>query len=197
MEPTNGLALTTGGRLVHQRGGLKPVDHAITSFDHVRLASSALLGSLDKPADRRANFNNSIWRVSVGSLALSTTAIPLLNVSAYVVARYSLRRMVTGSDGVRVPIFSFRTQHLPILHALSQAAVIRAHAKAVIPLYRDANIDMRVRSGIAAAAKASMTQHAWSSLSALSERCGAHGLFEHNNILSSEVCIYADTPFYR
>ncbi|KZT68683.1 acyl-CoA dehydrogenase NM domain-like protein [Daedalea quercina L-15889] len=174
-------------RLVPQRGGIKPVDHAVTSFDHVRLPSTALLGSLAKPADMRANFISCIWRVSVGSLALATMAVPLLSVNTYLTARYSLRRLVTGSDGSPVSIMSFRTQHGPILHALAQINVLKAHAKAAIELYRDTSIDPRVRDGIAAAAKASMTRHAWSSLSNLTERIGAHGLFEHNNVLQSEL----------
>lgn len=159
----------------------------MTSFDHVRLPSTALLGSLAKPSDMRANFMACIWRVSVGSLALATMAVPVLSVNTYLAARYSLRRLVTGSDGASVPIMSFRTQHGPILHALAQIVVIKAHAKDAIELYRDTSIDPRVRDGVAAAAKASMTHHAWSSLSNLTERIGAHGLFEHNNVLQSEV----------
>ncbi|KZT00998.1 acyl-CoA dehydrogenase NM domain-like protein [Laetiporus sulphureus 93-53] len=174
-------------KLLPQRGGIKPVDHAVTSFDHVRLPSTALLGSLEKPRNLRDNFISCIWRVSVGSLALAAMAVPLLSVNAYVAARYSLRRTVTGSDGVRVPIMSFRTQQLPIMQAIAQAAVIRAHAKAGAAIYKDTSIDHRVRSGVAAAAKASMTQHAWSSLAILSERIGAHGVFEHNSVLQSEL----------
>ncbi|PCH36492.1 acyl-CoA dehydrogenase NM domain-like protein [Wolfiporia cocos MD-104 SS10] len=174
-------------RVVPQRGGIKPVDHAVTSFNHVRLPATALLGSLARPADLRANFISCIWRVSVGSLALATMAIPLISVNAYVAARYSLRRIVTASDGTRVPIMSFRTQQLPIMHAIAQVAVMRAHADDAARMYRDVSIDHRVRSGIAATAKASMTHHAWSSLATLTERIGAHGMFEHNNILQSEL----------
>ena len=159
----------------------------MTSFDHVRLPSTALLGSLAKPANMRTNFISCIWRVSVGSLALAMTSIPVLSVNTYLAARYSLRRLVTGSDGASVPIMSFRTQHGPILHALAQIAVIKAHANAAVELYKDTSMDPRVRDGVAAAAKASMTHHACSSLSNLTERIGAHGLFEHNNILQSEV----------
>ncbi|KAH9832477.1 acyl-CoA dehydrogenase NM domain-like protein [Rhodofomes roseus] len=174
-------------RLVPQRGGIKPVDHAVTSFNHVRLPSTALLGSLAKPADLRANFISCIWRVAVGSLALATMAIPLLSVNAYLAARYSIRRLVTGSDGAPVSIMTFRTQHGPILHALAQVEVMKAHGKAAIDMFRDPSIDSRVRDGIAAAAKASMTRHTWSSLGNLTERIGAHGVFEHNNVLQSEL----------
>lgn len=187
--------LTCVSRLIPQRGGVKPVDHAVTSFDHVRLPSTALLGSLAKPADMRTNFISCIWRVSVGSLALGTTSIPSLAVNTYVVARYSLRRFVTGSDGTSVPIMSFRTQHGPILHALAQVVVMKAHAKAAIEIYKDTSLDHRVRDGVAAAAKAAMTRHAWLSLSNLSERIGAHGMFEHNNVLQSEVCGCFYSPY--
>ncbi|KAI0923359.1 hypothetical protein AcV5_008933 [Taiwanofungus camphoratus] len=174
-------------RMVPQRGGIKPVDHSVTSFDHVRLPASALLGSLAKPADLRANFISHIWRVTVGSLALATLAAPLLSVNAYVAARYSLRRTIAGPDGGRVPVMTLRTQQLPIMHAIAQAAVIKAQALAAIQMFKDTSIDYRVRSGIAAASKSTMTAHAWSSLSILTERVGAHGMFEHNNIIQSEL----------
>ncbi|OBZ73615.1 Acyl-coenzyme A oxidase 2, peroxisomal [Grifola frondosa] len=174
-------------RLLPQRGGIQPVDHGVTSFNHVRLPAASLLGFLANPANHRTHFISSIWRVSVGSLALATLSIPLLSVHAYAAARYSLRRMVKGSNGVQVPIMSFRTQQLPILLALAQAAVMKAYAKAAIQIYRDSSLDERVRSGVAAAAKAAMTHHACSSLSDLSERFGARGLFEYNQVIPSEL----------
>ncbi|KAH9941951.1 acyl-CoA dehydrogenase NM domain-like protein [Amylocystis lapponica] len=174
-------------KLLPQRGGLKFVDHAVTSFNHVRLPSTAILGSLAKPADLRATFIAAIWRVSVGSLALATLGIPFLSVNTYVAARYSLRRTTTGPDGVQVPIMSFRTQQLPIMHAIAQIEVMKAHKQVAIELYRDTSLDPRVRSGVAAAAKASMTEHTCTSLALLSERLGANGVFEHNGVMQSEL----------
>ncbi|PCH36486.1 hypothetical protein WOLCODRAFT_82207 [Wolfiporia cocos MD-104 SS10] len=176
-------------RLLPRRGGVQFVDHAVTSFDHVRLPSAALLGSLAKPADLRKNFLKCTWRVSVGSLLVSVFSVPCLAVNAYVTARYSLWRTVTGANGARVPIMSFRTQQLPIMHAIAQCYVLRPYAEEAVRLYADTSIDQNVRSGIAAAAKASMTEHAWSSMAALTERVGAHGLFEHNYILQTELTL--------
>lgn len=169
-----------------QRGGIRPVDHAITRFTHVRLPATALLGVLTKPKNARANFISAIWRVSVGSLALATISVPFLSVSAYTLARYSMRRNITGPNGP-TPIWSFRTQHGPIMHALAQSFVMQAHAKAAIKMFTDSSLRPEVRAGVAAAAKASMMAHCVSSLQLLGERSGSHGMFEHNKFLACEV----------
>jgi len=175
-------------KLLPQRGGIRPVDHAITRFTHVRLPSAALLGTLKKPTNFRANFMAAIWRVSVGSLALSTICVPFLSVSAYTLARYSMRRVVTGPEGPKT-IWSFRTQHGPILHALAQSFVMQAQAKAAIALYTDKTLSNEVRSGVATAAKASMMGLCVPTLQILGERSGAHGMFEHNKFLATELGI--------
>lgn len=175
-------------RVLPQRAGSKPVDHAITYFDHVRLPAAALLGSLEKPADLRQNFLSVIWRVGVGSLALSTLSITAMKASVYVAGRYSLRRTVTGANGAPMPIIAFRTQQLPIFHTLAQAAVLDAYSKDAAGQFVNPDLDPRVRHGIAATLKAVMLQHCQSSLYSLAERCGAQGLFEHNQIIESQVC---------
>lgn len=163
-------------RVLPQRAGSKPVDHAITYFDHVRLPAAALLGSLEKPADLRQNFLSVIWRVGVGSLALSTLSITALKASVYVAGRYSLRRTVTGADGAPMPIIAFRTQQLPIFHTLAQVFVLEAYARDASEQFVNPDLDPRVRHGIAATLKAVMLQHCQSSLYSLAERCGAQGL---------------------
>lgn len=177
-------------RILPGRAGSKPVDHALTYFDHVVLPSTALLGKLDKPKDLRINFLRVIWRVAVGSLALSTISIPALKLGAYVAGKYSLRRMVTGPDGSPMPIISFRTQQLPILHTLAQAQVLEAYAATSIEWFTGDGLDMAVKHGIAAALKAVMLQHVQSSLYQLAERCGAQGLYEHNQIIQAQVCLF-------
>ncbi|KAJ7506874.1 hypothetical protein B0H11DRAFT_2169898 [Mycena galericulata] len=174
-------------KILPGRAGSKPVDHALTYFDHVLLPSTALLGKLDKPKDLRINFLRVIWRVAVGSLALSTISIPALKLGAYVAGKYSLRRTVTGSDGSPIPIISFRTQQLPILHTLAQAQVLEAYAATSIEWFTDGGLDMTVKHGIAAALKAVMLQHVQSSLYQLAERCGAQGLYEHNQIIEAQL----------
>lgn len=169
------------------RGGSRPVDHALTYFNHVRLPSTAILGNLKKPRDLREAFMTSIQRVTVGSLALSGIFVPMMAGVTQIAASYSLRRVVTAPDGRKMPIWTFRTQQLPILHALAQVYVMKAHMLEAIKLFVDENSDIRVRMGIAATVKASMVQQCQASFFALSERCGANGLFQHNQIITTLV----------
>ncbi|KLO06946.1 acyl-CoA dehydrogenase NM domain-like protein [Schizopora paradoxa] len=195
-------------RLMPKRAGAKPVDHAITRFSHVRLPYSALLGSLQKPLDDRANFLSCISRVAIGSLAVSLLALPALSISTFIAARYSLRRTVTAPGGEQVPIWSFRTQQLPILHALAQLAVMRAHAGEAVRMVseglrgerseqREIGVDgkgkegdcrdPRVRHAVGACLKAAFMQHGQGSLLGLMERVGAQGLFEENQIIAIQL----------
>ncbi|KAG2095721.1 acyl-CoA dehydrogenase NM domain-like protein [Suillus discolor] len=168
--------------LLPPRGGSSPVNHALTSFNHVRLPPSALLGDLAKSNTMHRDFMSSIWRVAVGSLALGSAAIPNLQVASYIAARYFQRRHVTSVYGHPLPIISYRTQQLPLLHAIAQASVLRALYKWGIERFMDKNLDVRVRHGIAACCKAVMIQHAQVANYALSERLGAQGLFEYNRL---------------
>lgn len=196
-----------------KRAGAKPVDHAITRFSHVRLPYSALLGSLQKPLDDRANFLSCISRVAIGSLAVSLLALPALSISTFIAARYSLRRTVTAPGGEQVPIWSFRTQQLPILHALAQLAVMRAHAGEAVRMVseglrdevagkkgKEGNggcSDPRVRHAVGACLKAAFMQHGQGSLLGLMERVGAQGLFEENQIIAIQVglrCLALSSP---
>ncbi|KAG2040701.1 acyl-CoA dehydrogenase NM domain-like protein [Suillus americanus] len=176
-------------RLLPPRGGSAPVNHALTSFNHVCLPPSALLGDLDKSNRIHRDFMSSIWRVMVGSLAIGSMAIPDLQMSSYIAARYFQRRHVTSVYGNPVPILSYRTQQLPLLHAVAQAFVLRALYKWAIEQFMDKNLDVCVRHGVAACCKAVMVQHAQLANYALSERMGAQGLFEYNRLsnLYSEI----------
>ncbi|KAG0698693.1 acyl-CoA dehydrogenase NM domain-like protein [Suillus ampliporus] len=171
-------------KLLPHRGGSDPVNHALTSFHHVRLPPSALLGDLNKSNRIHSDFMSSIWRVTVGSLALSSFAIPDLQMSSYIAARYFQRRHVTGAHGKPVPIISYRTQQLPLLNAIAQVFVLKALYKWAVERFMDKNIDVLVRRSIAACSKAVMTQHAQVANFALSERMGAQGLFGYNRLSS-------------
>ncbi|KAL4736254.1 acyl-CoA dehydrogenase/oxidase [Aspergillus similis] len=160
-------------KVLPRRTGLKPIDHSITTFNHVRIPGSALLGPLPKQTDREADFHSTIWRVHVGTLALSTTLIPMLN-GGY---------MLPGN----ISIISFRTQQRPILRGMAQALVFDAFAQASIKLFMDQEIEYRVRHGVAATFKAVLAQAIQSTLFALAERCGAQGLFQYNGIIESQL----------
>jgi acyl-CoA oxidase len=136
------------------------------------------------------DFMSSLWRVAVGSLAISSIAIPDLQISSYIAARYFQRRHVTSVNGNPVPILSYRTQQLPLLHAIAQAFVLKALYKWGIEQFMDKNLEIRVRHGVAACCKAVMVQHAQLANCALSERMGAQGLFEYNRLSN----FYVRTP---
>ncbi|KAL3442897.1 hypothetical protein BJX65DRAFT_312357 [Aspergillus insuetus] len=169
------------------RTGAHPIDHALTLFDRVRLPSSALLGSLDKPADERQEFFNTIQRVAVGTLFLSATAIPSLKLAIYNASRFSVRRMVLGQDGKPMPVIRFRTQHLPILHAIAHVHVLQAFLVKAGTLFRKIKMDPRVRHAVATAFKAAAIQHFQKSIRAMNDGCGWHGYFEHNQLLQLEL----------
>ncbi|KAL2825529.1 hypothetical protein BJY01DRAFT_241534 [Aspergillus pseudoustus] len=169
------------------RTGAHPIDHALTLFNHVRLPHSALLGTLDEPADERKQFLDTIQRVAVGTLFLSAPAIPALKVAIYNASRFSVRRMVLGQDGNPVPVMTFRTQHLPILHAIAQVHVLQAFLVAAGTAFRNVNTDARVRHAIATAFKAAAVQHFNKSIKAMNDVCGWHGYFEHNQLLQFEL----------
>ena len=144
-------------------------------FTHVRLPRSALLGALARPADARANLADIIQRVSVGTLALGAPALPVLQCCATLGALYGLRRRVRGD----VPILAFPTQQAPILAAAADAYVLQAFQHWATEWFR-VESDTRVRASIATVFKAVAVNHAQRAALAVSERCGAQGLFAHN-----------------
>ncbi|KAB8238775.1 acyl-CoA dehydrogenase NM domain-like protein [Aspergillus alliaceus] len=174
-------------KVLPERAGSKPLDHCITTFNHVRLARSALLGDVDKPADLRKNFQSTIWRVHIGTLSLTTVLIPTLKRSVFVAGKYSLRRHIRDPNNNPRPIISFRTQQRPVLHTLAQIAVFEPYAQESIRQYTDSTIPYSMRQGVAAAFKAVLSQASQESLFALAERCGAQGLFGYNNIIDNQL----------
>ncbi|KUL91691.1 hypothetical protein ZTR_01050 [Talaromyces verruculosus] len=169
------------------RTGAHPIDHALTLFNHVILPPSALLGSLEKPQNEREHFFSTIHRVSAGTLFLSGTAIPVLKVAVYNAAQFSLRRKVTGPDGKAMPVIKFRTQHLPILHAIAQYYVLQAFLVHAATIFRNRKVDPRVRHAVATAFKAVAIQNFQKSIKPLNEGCGWHGYYEHNQTLQHEL----------
>ncbi|KAJ3773284.1 hypothetical protein EV361DRAFT_1008168 [Lentinula raphanica] len=184
-----GMCKGVSSRMVPPRSGAKPLDHSITTFDHVRLPPGSVIGSLEQSVDIRGDFLKSIWRISTGGLALSITTIPFLRVGVYVAGKYSFRRTVSGGDkgSSKMPIINFRTQQLPILHGLAQIHVLDAFARVVIPKFRDTSVNMFVRHGISTIFKATAHQHCQSTLFLLAERCGAQGLFGYNQIVRGQA----------
>jgi|SRR5216683_7448252 len=174
-------------RVLPPRGGSRPLNHSLTYFNHVRLPPTALLGSIKKPADPRTSFFAKIYRVAVGTIALSSLGIPSLQVASYIAARYSQRRRIIDASGVSKPIISFQTQKQPILSAVAQAFVLQAMHKQAVAWFMDPAIDPRVRHAIATVHKVTMIQTAQAANFTLGDRCGAQGLFETNQLPAMHV----------
>lgn len=169
-------------RLLPSRPGAKVIDHAITSFTHVRLEASALLGSLDAPQSERKDFFGHIHRVSVGTLSLSIAHIPVMRLCAYILGRYSQQRCVTGPDlGQKIPLVYFSTQNTPILTALTCASVFDAFAEATIAGFMD-SASPQIRSSLATIFKQTITHSIKTLYPELIDRCGWQGLYNHNQL---------------
>ncbi|KAM3546463.1 hypothetical protein ARSEF1564_000738 [Beauveria bassiana] len=83
--------------LLPVRPGTKPLDHAITAFNHVRLPPESILSSLAKPKDAQLDLHHQLWRLSVGAIALSIGNLNCLQVGTYIAAIYSKRPSVWTS----------------------------------------------------------------------------------------------------
>ncbi|KAI0768840.1 acyl-CoA dehydrogenase NM domain-like protein [Trametes elegans] len=168
-------------KLLPFRGGPNPLTHSMTTFRNVRLPRGSLLGSLEKPADMHANLMDIIHRITIGTIALGCLALPFMQCYATIGTMYSLRRFI-GPPARRTPILTFRTQQAPILATTANAYVMQALQRWAIKQFCDKNLDGRVRHGIAAIFKGVMVQHSQQGAIGVSERCGAQGLFAHNQM---------------
>jgi acyl-CoA oxidase len=132
-------------------------------------------------------FMASISRVAVGTIALTTVSISMLLLCVTIGARYSLRRTVLGSSQTPIPIITFRTQQIPIFSALAQAHVLRAFDTWAVTQFMNTEADHRIRHGIAACFKVAAVQLCQAANLSISERCGAQGLFDHNQMSGLHV----------
>ncbi|PWY70922.1 acyl-CoA oxidase [Aspergillus heteromorphus CBS 117.55] len=172
------LPVIASGRMLH---------HDLTSFSHVHLPSTALLGKIARPSNMRDQYLSSIHRLSVGAIVLSLWVIPFLKCAAYVVGKYSQHRTVQqGVRGERVPIITFRTQQLPITHALAEAAVLEPFADWIAAQHRSPSLSPATKHGLSVILKVIFLQNGRGSLSELIERSGAQGMFPDNELIKLE-----------
>ncbi|KAI2624063.1 acyl-CoA dehydrogenase/oxidase [Xylaria nigripes] len=190
MSDENGLKPGITSKMLPKRCGAKAVDHAITTFIHVRLGPEALLGSTARAKNQRADFFFQIHRVPMGTLSLSMANIPALRVNALIAGTYSTRRRVAGgSNNEGVPIIQFPTQYRPILDAMVQSWVYDAFADDAIAMFLDKNLSMEARHGVAVCFKTSVGQTTQHSINEVTERCGWQGLFGYNQMIETGMAI--------
>jgi hypothetical protein len=161
----------------------------------VKLPPSALLGSLGKPRNERDNFLSTIHRMGAGTLFLAGACIPLIKMAVYNASKFSFRRHILGPDGLPMPVVNFRTQHLPILHALARAHVLQAF---LIYAGREycMQADPRLRHIFATTFKAVTIHHFQTSLKPMNEGCGWQGYYDRNQILAASVRLLLTLKIY-
>jgi acyl-CoA oxidase len=167
----------------------------MTSFDHVHLPATAVLGSLEMPKDKRIHFFDVIERITTGTLALSMIMIPALKLVTHITGKYSLRRQVGTPGKTQIPIIKFRTQQAPICHALARLACMEPFADEMIKQYKDTSLKPEVRGGFTVILKAVFLHYAQHSMPQLVERCGAQALFKHNQICDADVSWHTKSCF--
>ncbi|KAK8912558.1 hypothetical protein VCV18_012237 [Metarhizium anisopliae] len=169
-------------RVLPVRPGTKPPDHTITSFDHVLLPSTALLGSKSKASDTPPDFLRQIWRVSVGTLSLSIMGVSSIRVGSRIALSYSQRQLVTAvSDAVKTPVLHFSTQRRPIVKGFASYAVLPAFAKWTIEQFCKKTARGNVRQALATVFKATVIRET-RVVDKLSEHWGWQGLFAYSQL---------------
>ncbi|KAJ7693432.1 acyl-CoA dehydrogenase/oxidase [Mycena rosella] len=180
-------------RVLPDRSGTRPVGHAITTFDHVKIPATSFVGDMDSTLSPRIQFLASIWRLGIGSATMAALAIPALRVATYIVATYAKRRTVMDSLGRVVPILSFRTTQVPILRALAQSAALEAMYKGIRPYFSSVDNStlsprvLEIRNGLATVFKTITLRHYRDSSISLTDRLGAQGLFIENQTVALEM----------
>lgn len=192
-----------------QQTSTSPVDHCLTSFDHVLLPYEAMLqadhGRLTRDGrftssigSARKRFLHSIGRVTTGKLCMSAYSLGVTRHAVAVAVRHAHTRQTAGvTAGGSVPLFAHRSHHAPLLDAvattyaatlLHRTAVRRwtdaeAQAHATRDGDTDAHADAREDGErFAAVAKGWITWKARQVMTECRERCGAQGLFLANGI---------------
>ncbi|KAF9057220.1 acyl-CoA dehydrogenase/oxidase [Panaeolus papilionaceus] len=173
-------------KVLSPRGSARPVKHCLTSFNHLHLPASSLLGSLSKPTDLRIAFFDSISRVISGTISMGVFAVSAIRIAAYIAAKYSLRRHVIDASSSNTlkprskPIMSYSTQYTPVLSAIAQALVLRVFTERCTALFVSAQGEER--HFVAAVVKTLTVRTASAVLLELGDRCGAQGLMEVNQL---------------
>ncbi|WP_267887606.1 acyl-CoA dehydrogenase [Streptomyces sp. TP-A0356] len=172
-----------------------PVDHSLTSFDHLWLPRQALLeaehGRLDPDGtltsslgNKRKRFLRSINRVTMGKLCMSAGTLGMARAALTIAVRYAHSRLVAGPrPGERIPIAAHRSHHTRLLDALATAyAMTFLHRTVVDRFAAHTEEDREEIERLAAIAKGWITWQARDITTECRERCGAQGLFPANGI---------------
>lgn len=188
-------------RRLPERTG-NPVDHCVTSFDHVRLPPEALLqGEHGRLADdgrlgsgvgnRRKRFLQSIGRVTTGKLCMSASSIGVSRAALAIAVRYAHHRRITGPrPGQQVALTAHRSHHSRLLHGLASVYAMTFLHRTVTDQWLSHTPENRDEAErMAAIAKAWITWQGRSITLECRERCGAQGLFPVNGLADYQLNI--------
>ncbi|MGR6970999.1 acyl-CoA dehydrogenase family protein [Streptomyces cynarae] len=172
-----------------------PVDHALTSFDHVWLPREALLeadhgrlapdGTLTSNlGNKRKRFLRSINRVTMGKLCMSAGTLGMARAALAIAVRHAHGRLIAGPRaGERIPVAAHRSHHSRLLDGLATAyAMTFLHRTVVDRFAAHTEEDREEVQRLAAIAKGWITWQARTITTECRERCGAQGLFPANGI---------------
>ncbi|MFI6475198.1 acyl-CoA dehydrogenase [Streptomyces sp. NPDC050516] len=177
-----------------QRTGT-PVDHSLTSFDHVWLPREALLeaahGRLDSKGELSSNLGNrrkrllrSISRITMGKLCMSAGTLGMSRTALAIAVRYAHNRFIAGTKpGERVALVAHRSHHGRLLDKLAMAyAMTFLHRTTVARWAAHTDEDRAEVERLVAIAKGWITWQARGITIECRERCGAQGLFPANGL---------------
>lgn len=172
------------------RPGTCPLDFSITRFNHVHVPFSALVSSNiydhSLPASPLEKWWDEVWRIPLGTLAVTAPWISSIKAAAFIASRYSMHRSLVGKGANPIPIITFRTQQWPIAHATAVGLVMSNWFPIVTKHSAEKSLDHRVRHGIAVIVKTTVCRHFQRCVPEVAERCGAQGTFEHNYLARIE-----------
>ncbi|MFG2503308.1 acyl-CoA dehydrogenase [Streptomyces sp. NPDC048441] len=177
-----------------------PVDHCLTSFDHVRLPREALLeadhgrltaeGVLNSSmGNRRKRFLQSIARVTTGKLCMSAASVGASRAALTIAVRYAHHRHISGpKTGERVPLTAHRSHYGRLLQGLATAYAMTFLHRTVTDRWAAHTPENRVETErLVAIAKAWITWQGRTIMIECRERCGAQGLFPLNGLADLQL----------
>ncbi|WP_338704163.1 acyl-CoA dehydrogenase (plasmid) [Streptomyces sp. Q6] len=172
-----------------------PVDHCVTSFDHVRLPRTALLqGAHGRLTDEgiftsalgspRKRFLHAIRRVTVGKLCMSASTLGGSRAALAIAVRYAYLRHISGPvAGERVQLAAHRSHHARLLScAATVYAMTFLHRVVTERWITHGPEDEAEAARLVAMAKGWITWQARDITTEARERCGARALFPVNGL---------------
>lgn len=172
------------------------VDHAITSFDRVRLDRTALLtgdhaeltadGTFRSPVGRRRHrFLRSIHRVTTGKLCLGAAALAGARACLTIAVRHAHRRRTSAPASTEhIPLFAHRGHQTRLLAATARAYAATFLLREITSRHADPDDPRPDETEVLVpVAKGWLTWQSRSIVAECRERCGAQGLLSANRIV--------------